>query len=149
MLYTTTVFNRTTLRFDEAYSPLLSDFNIQRLPDDKSVRLLLNRFSGSGIISSDYYKYGFFSASIKLPAENTAGIVVAFYTSNVDTFEKNRDEIDIEFMGNVKGKRWRFQTNMYGNGSTSRGKEERYRLWFDPSKDSHCYSILWTPKNIM
>ncbi|CAI9785031.1 unnamed protein product [Fraxinus pennsylvanica] len=147
LLYTTIAFNHTTLRFHEAYSPLFSDFNIQRSPDDKTVRLLLNRFSGSGIISSDYYNYGFFSASIKLPAENTAGVVVAFYTSNVDTYERNHDELDIEFMGNVKGKPWRFQTNMYGNGSTSHGREERYRLWFDPSKDSHRYSILWTPKN--
>ncbi|KAL0296374.1 UNVERIFIED_CONTAM: putative xyloglucan endotransglucosylase/hydrolase protein 30 [Sesamum radiatum] len=70
-------------------------------------------------------------------------------TSNVDTFEKNHDELDIEFLGNVPGKAWRFQTNMYGNGSVSRGREERYRMWFDPSKDSHRYSILWTPTNII
>ncbi|EYU45258.1 hypothetical protein MIMGU_mgv1a008549mg [Erythranthe guttata] len=142
-------FNVTTLTFDESYSPLFSDFNIQRSPDDKTARLLLNRLSGSGIISSDYYKYGFFSASIKMPSRYTAGIVVAFYTSNVDTFERNHDELDIEFLGNVEGKAWRFQTNVYGNGSVSRGREERYRMWFDPSKDSHRYSILWTPTNII
>ncbi|KAH6804265.1 xyloglucan endotransglucosylase/hydrolase 30 [Perilla frutescens var. frutescens] len=70
-------------------------------------------------------------------------------TSNVDTFEKNHDELDIEFLGNINGKPWRFQTNMYGNGSVSRGREERYRMWFDPSKASHRYSILWTPRNII
>lgn len=70
-------------------------------------------------------------------------------TSNVDTFEKNHDELDIEFLGNVAGQAWRFQTNVYGNGSVSRGREERYHLWFDPSKDSHRYSILWTPHHIM
>ena len=45
---TTTVsaFNRTTIRFDEGYTPLFSDFNIDRSPDDKTVRLLLNRLSG-------------------------------------------------------------------------------------------------------
>ncbi|CAK9153232.1 unnamed protein product [Ilex paraguariensis] len=85
--------------------------------------------------------------------------------SNVDIFEKNHDELDIEFLGNVKGKPWWFQTNMYGNGSTAmygngstamygngstaRGREERYGLWFDPSKEFHRYSILWTPKNII
>lgn len=84
-----------------------------------------------------------------MPANYTAGIVVAFYASNVDTFEKNHDELDIEFLGNVRGKPWRFQTNMYGNGSVSRGREERYRLWFDPSKESHRYSIFWSPKNII
>ncbi|KAL3655849.1 hypothetical protein CASFOL_000245 [Castilleja foliolosa] len=148
---TTTVvaFNVTTLTFEQSYSPLFSKFNIQRSPDDRTARLLLNRFSGSGIISSDYYNYGFFSASIKMPSEHTAGVCVAFYTSNVDTFEKNHDELDIEFLGNIKGKPWRFQTNMYGNGSVSRGREERYRMWFDPTKASHRYSILWTPKNII
>ncbi|KAL6524737.1 putative xyloglucan endotransglucosylase/hydrolase protein 30 [Orobanche minor] len=146
---TITAFNATTLTFEESYSPLFSQFNIQRSSDDKTVRLLLNRFSGSGIISSDYYNYGFFSASIKMPSEHTAGVCVAFYTSNVDTFERNHDELDIEFLGNIKGKPWRFQTNMYGNGSVSRGREERYRMWFDPTKDSHRYSMLWTPRNII
>ncbi|KAM7491002.1 hypothetical protein LguiA_033923 [Lonicera macranthoides] len=144
-----TAFNLTSLTFEQALSPLFSDFNIVRSSDDKTVRLLLNRHSGSGFISSDYYNYGFFSANIKLPSDYTAGIVVAFYTSNVDTFAKTHDELDIEFLGNVKGKPWRFQTNIYGNGSTYRGREERYRLWFDPSKEFHRYSILWTPNNII
>ncbi|KAK4389730.1 putative xyloglucan endotransglucosylase/hydrolase protein 30 [Sesamum angolense] len=135
----TTISTTTTLTFHEAYSPLFSEFNIHPSPDDKTVRLLLNHFSGSGIISSDYYNYGFFSASIKMPSQHAAGIVVAFY---------NHDELDIEFLGNIKGKPWRFQTNMYGNGSVSRGREERYRMWFDPTTDSHRYS-LWTPTNIM
>ncbi|KAG7546967.1 Xyloglucan endo-transglycosylase C-terminal [Arabidopsis suecica] len=70
-------------------------------------------------------------------------------TSNGDVFVKNHDELDIEFLGNLEGKPWRFQTNMYGNGSTNRGREERYRLWFDPSKEFHRYSILWTPTKII
>ena len=65
-------------------------------------------------------------------------------TSNGDVFEKSHDELDFEFLGNLEGKPWRFQTNLYGNGSTNRGREERYRLWFDPSKEFHRYSILWT-----
>jgi len=32
-------------------------------------------------MSSDYYLHGFFSASIKLPKDYTAGVVVAFYVS--------------------------------------------------------------------
>ena len=70
-------------------------------------------------------------------------------TSNGDVFEKSHDELDFEFLGNVAGKPWRFQTNLYGNGSTKRGREERYRLWFDPTKEFHRYSILWTAKNVM
>lgn len=38
-------------------------------------------FAGSGFVSHDLYKHGFFSASIKLPADYTAGVVVAFYVS--------------------------------------------------------------------
>lgn len=69
--------------------------------------------------------------------------------SNGDIFEKNHDEIDFEFLGNIRGKDWRIQTNIYGNGSTSVGREERYNLWFDPSDDFHQYSILWTDSQIM
>lgn len=38
-------------------------------------------FAGSGFVSHDLYLHGFFSASIKLPADYTAGVVVAFYVS--------------------------------------------------------------------
>ena len=37
--------------------------------------------TGSGFVSSDYYLHGFFSASIMLPKDYTAGVVVAFYVS--------------------------------------------------------------------
>lgn len=40
-----------------------------------------NVFAGSGFVSQDLYLHGFFSASIKLPADYTAGVVVAFYVS--------------------------------------------------------------------
>jgi xyloglucan:xyloglucosyl transferase len=141
--------NLNTLSFEESLSPLFGDANLVRSPDDLSVRLLLDRYTGSGFISSNMYQHGFYSSMIKLPADYTAGVVVAFYTSNGDVFEKTHDELDIEFLGNIKGKPWRFQTNLYGNGSTHRGREERYRLWFDPSKEFHRYSILWTPHKIM
>ncbi|KAJ0237030.1 xyloglucan endotransglucosylase/hydrolase protein 30 [Hirschfeldia incana] len=141
--------NLNTLSFEESLSPLFGDANLVRSPDDLSVRLLLDRYTGSGFISSNMYQHGFYSSMIKLPADYTAGVVVAFYTSNGDVFQKTHDELDIEFLGNIKGKPWRFQTNLYGNGSTPRGREERYRLWFDPSKEFHRYSILWTPHKII
>lgn len=142
-------FNVAAVPFDEGYRPLFGNGNLVRSPNGNAVRLLLDRYTGSGFITSSLYQHGFFSASIKLPSDYTAGICVAFYTSNGDVFEKTHDELDFEFLGNVEGKPWRFQTNLYGNGSTSRGREERYRLWFDPSKEFHRYSILWTPNNII
>ncbi|CAM0947320.1 unnamed protein product [Alopecurus aequalis] len=133
-----------TVAFQEVYTPLFGFDNILRSDDDRTVSLLLDRSTGSGFISSSMYHHGFFSASIKLPSDYTAGVVVAFYTSNGDVFEKTHDELDFEFLGNIRGKPWRVQTNVYGNGSVSRGREERYVLPFDPTTEFHRYSILWT-----
>uniref|UniRef100_A0A0E0CQ53 Xyloglucan endotransglucosylase/hydrolase n=1 Tax=Oryza meridionalis TaxID=40149 RepID=A0A0E0CQ53_9ORYZ len=165
-----------SVAFDEGYSPLFGDDNLVRSSDDKSVRLLLDRRSGSGFISSDYYLHGFFSASIKLPKAYTAGVVVAFYgrqqgephglfglsspkrlrrlhprinLSNGDVYEKTHDELDFEFLGSRWGGQWRVQTNVYGNGSTARGREERYLLPFDPTLEAHRYSVLWAPTHII
>ncbi|XAR54767.1 Xyloglucan:xyloglucosyl transferase [Bertholletia excelsa] len=144
-----TAFGIPTITFSQGYAPLFSDFNILRSTDDRTVSLLLNQYSGSGFISADYYDYGFFSAKIKLPGNYSAGIVVAFYTSNVNIYDKTHDELDFEFLGNIHGKPWKFQTNLYGNGSTHRGREERYNLWFDPAKEVHRYTIVWTSKKII
>jgi xyloglucan:xyloglucosyl transferase len=69
--------------------------------------------------------------------------------SNGDVFERTHDELDFEFLGNVPGREWRVQTNVYGNGSTEAGREERYGLWFDPTGDFHQYAILWSSERIM
>ncbi|XP_057477803.1 probable xyloglucan endotransglucosylase/hydrolase protein 28 [Actinidia eriantha] len=140
--------NLPIISFDEGYSQLFGDENLMVLEDGKSVHLSLDERTGSGFVSHDLYLHGFFSASIKLPTDYTAGVVVAFYMSNGDMHEKNHDELDFEFLGNIRGKDWRIQTNVYGNGSTSVGREERYGLWFDPSEDFHHYSILWTENQI-
>lgn len=55
--------------------------------------------------------------------------------SNGDVYEKTHDELDFEFLGNIKRREWRVQTNVYGNGSTLIRREERYSLWFDPTED--------------
>ncbi|XP_066333324.1 probable xyloglucan endotransglucosylase/hydrolase protein 28 [Miscanthus floridulus] len=112
-----------------------------------SVLILL--CSVAGFASQDVFLHGFFSAAIKLPADYAAGVVVAFYLSNGDVYEKTHDELDFEFLGNVRRRKWRVQTNVYGNGSTHAGREERYDLPFDPTDDFHHYSILWTSDRIM
>ncbi|XP_020585325.1 probable xyloglucan endotransglucosylase/hydrolase protein 30 [Phalaenopsis equestris] len=142
-------FNVSEITFDDGYLPLFGERNLLRSPDGRSVKILLNQRSGSGFISSDLYYHGLFSASIKLPSDYTAGVVVAFYMSNGDIFEKNHDELDFEFLGNLWGREWRIQTNVYGNGSTNRGREERYRLPFDPTAEAHRYSIVWTNATIL
>ncbi|EPS67980.1 xyloglucan endotransglucosylase/hydrolase 14, partial [Genlisea aurea] len=142
-------FNVSTVAFAGSFTPLFGESNVFRSPDDRSLQIHLNQYTGSGFRSSNLYDHGFFSSKIKLPSPDyTAGIVVAFYLTNGDMFRAH-DELDFEFLGNVRGKPWSFQTNMYGNGSTSRGREERYHLWFDPSHELHSYSILWTTKKII
>ncbi|GJN22616.1 hypothetical protein PR202_gb10199 [Eleusine coracana subsp. coracana] len=142
-------FDVPTIAFDEGFSPLFGEANMEQSADGRTVRLTLNRYSGSGFISSDYYHHGFFSANVKLPKDHTAGVVVAFYLSNGDVFEKTHDELDFEFLGNRRRHEWRLQTNVYGNGSTDRGREERYLMPFDPTSIDHRFSILWSSRVVI
>ncbi|KAF8657636.1 hypothetical protein HU200_059786 [Digitaria exilis] len=137
------------LAFDEGYAQIFGSGNLALLRDGRRVRLALDESTGSGFASQDLFLHGFFSAAIKLPADYAAGVVVAFYLSNGDVYEKTHDELDFEFLGNVRGREWRVQTNVYGNGSTHAGREERYDLPFDPTDDFHHYSILWTSRRIV
>ncbi|KAK3224013.1 hypothetical protein Dsin_011038 [Dipteronia sinensis] len=139
--------NSTPLTFDEAFSRLYGDQNLMFLDEPGNcVQISLDEHNGSGFKSQKPYLYSLFSASIKLPANNyTAGVVVTFYTSNNEALGDSHDELDFEFLGHAGGTNWVLQTNVYGNGSVSRGREERYDLnWFDPMEDFHRYSILWT-----
>ncbi|KAK4485775.1 hypothetical protein RD792_008422, partial [Penstemon davidsonii] len=103
----------------------------------------------SGLVSKNNYYYGFFNAALKLPAGFTSGVVVAFYLSNADVYPHNHDEIDIELLGHEKRREWVLQTNIYGNGSVSTGREEKFYLWFDPKQTFHDYTILWNNHHIL
>ncbi|KAJ6816587.1 putative xyloglucan endotransglucosylase/hydrolase protein 28 [Iris pallida] len=141
--------NYTSLAFEEGYTQIFGDSNLMLVRDGRAVHLSLDERSGAGFASQDLYMHGFFSASIKLPSDYAAGVVVAFYMSNGDVFEKTHDELDFEFLGNIRGREWRLQTNIYGNGSMGVGREERYSLPFDPTEDFHLYSILWSQDRII
>ncbi|KAJ6812019.1 putative xyloglucan endotransglucosylase/hydrolase protein 28 [Iris pallida] len=141
--------NYSSLAFEEGYTQIFGDSNLMLVRDGRAVHISLDERSGAGFASQDLYLHGFFSASIKLPSDYAAGVVVAFYMSNGDVFEKTHDELDFEFLGNIRGREWRLQTNIYGNGSTEVGREERYSLPFDPTEDFHLYSILWSQDRII
>ncbi|KAG6393288.1 hypothetical protein SASPL_147525 [Salvia splendens] len=104
-----------------------------------------NTQAWSGFRSSDHYNHGFFSAKIKLPSDYTAGIVVAFYTTNGDLFKKTHDELDFEFLGNIKGKAWRFQTNIfYIDDVPIREIVRNDEMGADfPSKPMGLYATIW------
>ncbi|KAK1642000.1 hypothetical protein QYE76_059805 [Lolium multiflorum] len=135
------------LTFGEGYTQLVVALH----GDGKRVHISLHERTGSGFASQAAYLHGLFSASIKLPsADYAAGVVVAFHMSNGGVYEMTHDELDFEFLGNVKGKGWRVQTNVYGDGRTAVGREERYgRLWFDHTQGFHRYAILWTNRTIV
>ncbi|GJN30830.1 hypothetical protein PR202_gb19168 [Eleusine coracana subsp. coracana] len=139
----------TALSFVEGYTQLFGDSNLALHGGGKRVHISLDERTGAGFASRHAYLHGFFSARIKLPADHTAGVVVAFYMSNGDVYERTHDELDFEFLGNVRGREWRVQTNVYGNGSTAAGREERYGLWFDPTEDLHQYAIRWSSDRIV
>eukprot|EP00250_Pteridium_aquilinum_P026558 c331_g1_i1 orf=61-1026(+) len=123
----------------------------QTISDDQQrVTIMLDASSGTGFKTKTTYVYGFFNAAIKLPANDyTAGVITTFYTSNAEIYPNDHDEIDFEFLGRIPGEEYMLQTNVYANGSTNTGREQRLRLWFDPTADYHDYSILWTSQHIV
>ncbi|XP_043724588.1 probable xyloglucan endotransglucosylase/hydrolase protein 33 [Telopea speciosissima] len=143
----TDLFHHQTL--NQAFLTSFGSSNIHFGNNGSNVQLTLNKTSGSGLISLNKYNYGFFSSAIKLPPGYSSGVVVAFYMSNADLFPHNHDEIDFEFLGHENGKQWILQTNIYGNGKTNIGREEKFRLWFDPTEEFHQYSIIWNSHHIV
>lgn len=142
-----------TLKFSESYANLWGGQHQNVSKDESAVTLTLDKSSGSGFKSNEPYMYGFFNAAVKLQEGYTAGIITSFYLSNNQVYEGWHDEIDIEFLGTIPGEPWKLQTNVYGNGTGDGpnliGREQQFHLWFDPTKDFHNYTILWTPHQIM
>jgi xyloglucan:xyloglucosyl transferase len=128
---------------DQGYYHAFGGSNIRPTNNGSTADLILDKSSGSGLVSKNKYYYGFFSAAIKLPPGFTSGVVIAFYLSNADVYPHNHDEIDFELLGHEKRREWVLQTNVYGNGSVKTGREEKFYLWFDPTMQFHQYSILW------
>ncbi|KAF5949665.1 hypothetical protein HYC85_011658 [Camellia sinensis] len=67
-------------------------------------------------------------SGIKLPANDSGGVVTAFYLKSEDS------ELDFEFLGNRKGKPIKVQTNVFLKGKGSR--EQRIHIWFENTKTS-------------
>ncbi|KAI3749641.1 hypothetical protein L2E82_20256 [Cichorium intybus] len=130
--------------FNENYQVTWGDDHVMFFKQGREVQLSLDRYSGAGFGSKAYYGSGYFQMRIKLPYGDSGGVVTAFY---LNTNVGAHDELDFEFLGNRPGKPITLQTNVFANGVG--GREQRIRLWFNPSKDFHHYKILWNQHQIV
>ncbi|KAA8548398.1 hypothetical protein F0562_000082 [Nyssa sinensis] len=80
--------------YDQNYNIAYGGDHVFPQHQGRDVQLSLDKSSGSGIQSKLSYSTGFFHLRIKLPGNDSGGVVTAFYMTS-----HKGDELDFEFLG--------------------------------------------------
>ncbi|KAL2533173.1 Xyloglucan endotransglucosylase/hydrolase protein 3 [Abeliophyllum distichum] len=115
------------------------------LDQGREVQLLIDEHLGAGFNSKQEFGSGYFRMMMKLPSNNSRGVITTFYLTSIPVGEKaiNHDELDFEFLGGSDPMAYTLNTNVFANDQGHR--EQQFRLWFDPTADFHKFFIDGTP----
>ncbi|KAF8005849.1 hypothetical protein BT93_K0203 [Corymbia citriodora subsp. variegata] len=128
---------RGQVTFSQNYNVAYGNDHFSSLNGDTEVQLKLDQSSGAGFESKSHLLSGLFNMKIKIPQSKSPGVITTFYLTSKGN---KQDELDFEFIGS-NGPPYSLSTNVFTKGVGSR--EQKFRLWFDPSTDFHSYMILW------
>ncbi|KAK6123999.1 hypothetical protein DH2020_042261 [Rehmannia glutinosa] len=103
--------------FDDNFSKSCPETNFKTSEDGQIWYLSLDEQAGCGFMTKQRYRFGWFSMKLKLVGGDSAGVVTAYYMCSENAAGPERDELDIEFLGNRTGQPYLIQTNVYKNGT--------------------------------
>lgn len=159
--------------FQQEFDISWGDGRGKMLNNGNLLTLSLDKTSGSGFQSKNEYLFGKIDMQLKFVPGNSAGTVTAYYVSFsppiinhcnimvneifcVRTYLESSCRRTVQRMTRLTLNFWEIwveilthfiQINVFTQGKGNR--EQQFKLWFDPTKNFHTYSLLWNPHHIM